>query len=52
MKRKNLYEAGAPDYYPGDTYIPASSTTTSALDAIQSRALGGNPLLPAAQAQH
>jgi len=48
---KNLYEAGAPDYYPGDTYIPASSTTTSALDAIQSRALGGNPLLPAAQAQ-
>ena len=35
---KTLYQAGAPEYYPGETYVPASAT-------------GGNPLVPAAQAQ-
>ena len=48
---KTLYQAGAPEYYPGETYVPASATTTSALDAARTRATGGNPLVPAAQAQ-
>ena len=48
---KTLYQAGAPEYYPGQTYVPASATTTSALDAARTRATGGNPLVPAAQAQ-
>ncbi len=48
---KGLYEAGAPDYYPGKTYVDPSATTTSALDAARTRATGGNPLLPAAQGQ-
>ena len=46
-----LYDEGAPDYYPDETYIPASATTTSALDAARARATAGSPLLPAAQAQ-
>ena len=48
---KGLYEAGAPDYYPGKTYVDPSATTTSALDAARTRATGGSPLLPAAQGQ-
>tara|TARA_R110000796_G_scaffold105328_1_gene215349 strand:+ start:10569 stop:11381 length:813 start_codon:yes stop_codon:yes gene_type:complete len=48
---KSLYGQGAPEYYPGQTYIDPSSQTTTAMDLTQARALAGNPLVPAAQAQ-
>ena len=46
-----LYDAGAPEYYPGKTYVDPSAATTSGLEAAQTRAVGGSPLLPAAQGQ-
>jgi len=48
---KTLYNTPGPEYYPGQTYVDPSAQTTAALEAGQTRALGGNPLLPAAQAQ-
>ena len=48
---KNLYQSNNPSYYPGQTYVSPSATTQSALQAQQTRALAGNPLLPAAQQQ-
>jgi hypothetical protein len=48
---KSLYGQGAPEYYPGQTYVDPSAQTTSALEMAESRALAGSPLLPAAQAQ-
>ena len=48
---KSLYGEGAPEYYPGQTYVDPSAQTTSALGMAESRALAGNPLLPAAQSQ-
>ena len=48
---KSLYKADSPDYYPNDTYVPASATTQDALRMAQDRAVGGNPLVPAAQQQ-
>tara|TARA_R110000823_G_scaffold304820_1_gene426577 strand:+ start:343 stop:1155 length:813 start_codon:yes stop_codon:yes gene_type:complete len=48
---KSLYGKGAPEYYPGQTYVDPSAQTTSALGMAESRALGGNPLVPAAQSQ-
>lgn len=46
---KSLYESDTPDYYPDATYVPASETTKDALRMAESRAISGNPLLPAAQ---
>jgi len=48
---KGLYQGGAPEYYPGQTYVDPSAQTTSALGLAESRALSGNPLVPAAQGQ-
>lgn len=48
---KGLYQTSTPEYYGGQTYVSPSAQTTSALQAAQNRALGGNPLLPAAQQQ-
>lgn len=48
---QDLYKGGAPEYYPGQTYVDPSAQTTSALGLAESRALSGNPLVPAAQAQ-
>jgi len=48
---KGLYQTDTPQYYGGQTYIGPSAQTQSALQAAQNRALGGNPLLPAAQQQ-
>ena len=48
---KTLYQAGAPEYYPGQTYVDPSAATTSGLEAAQARATAGSPLLPAAQGQ-
>lgn len=48
---KSLYQAPGPEYYPGQTYVAPSAQTTQALTAAGNRAIAGNPLLPAAQAQ-
>jgi hypothetical protein len=48
---QNLYQTTNPAYYAGQTYVSPSAQTTAALSQAQSRALGGNPLLPAAQQQ-
>jgi len=48
---KSLYQTDTPEYYGGKTYIGPSAQTTSALSSAESRALSGNPLLPAAQKQ-
>ena len=48
---QNLYKSSNPNYYPGQTYISPSQQTQAALQAQQTRALQGNPLLPAAQQQ-
>jgi hypothetical protein len=46
-----LYKSGVPNYYPGQTFISPSEQTQAGLQAQQTRALQGNPLLPAAQQQ-
>jgi hypothetical protein len=48
---RRLYEAQGPGYYPGQTYISPSGSTQAALQAAQTRAMQGNPLIPAAQQQ-
>ena len=48
---KGLYNQSGPDYYGGDTYVPASSQTTDALSMAEARAREGSPLLPAAESQ-
>ena len=48
---KGLYNQAGPQYYPDATYVPASTQTTSALQAAEQRATAGSPLVPAAQAQ-
>jgi hypothetical protein len=48
---QRLYEAPGPGYYPGQTYISPSGSTQAALQAAQTRAMQGNPLIPAAQQQ-
>jgi hypothetical protein len=47
----DLYKTGVPNYYPGQTFISPSEQTQAGLQAQQTRALQGNPLLPAAQQQ-
>jgi len=49
---QRLYQTpNVPQYYSGQTYIGPSQQTTSALQAAQTRAMQGNPLVPAAQQQ-
>ncbi len=48
---KDLYGEDGPEYYPSDTFLPASATTTEAMDAAAARARTGSPLIPAAQAE-
>lgn len=48
---KGLYQTDTPQYYGGQTYVSPSAQTQTALQSAQNRALGGNPLLPAAQQQ-
>lgn len=48
---QKLYQSTNPSYYPGQTYVSPSQQTQAALQAQQTRALQGNPLLPAAQQQ-
>ena len=48
---QKLYQTDTPEYYAGQTFVSPSQQTQQALTAAQNRALGGNPLLPAAQQQ-
>ena len=48
---QNLYKSASPQYYQGQMYVSPSQATQGALQANTSRAMGGNPLLPAAQQQ-
>ena len=46
---QRLYQAGGPQYYPGQTYVGPSQTTQRGLQALEQRAMQGNPLVGAAQ---
>ena len=46
---KNLYQTGGPQFYPGQGYVGPSTATQTALQALQARAMAGNPLLGQAQ---
>jgi len=48
---QKLYQTPGPSYFPGQTYVSPSGTAQLGLQAAQNRALVGNPLVPAAQAQ-
>jgi hypothetical protein len=48
---KGLYESNTPQYYGGQTYVSPSAQTQAALQAQQTRALAGNPLLAQGQRQ-
>ncbi len=43
------YQAGGPQYYPGQTYVSPSQTTQRGLQALEQRAMAGNPLMGQAQ---
>ena len=51
QEAKGLYQQAGPQYYPSDTYIPASTQTQSALGLAEARAKAGSPLVSAAQTQ-
>jgi hypothetical protein len=46
-----LYQGGGPQYYTGETFVAPSQTTQAGLQALETRALAGNPLTGAAQQQ-
>jgi len=46
-----LYRAGGPQYYTGETFVAPSQTTQAGLQAMETRALAGNPLTGLAQQQ-
>jgi len=46
---QGLYQSDTPSYYPSNTYVPASATTTEALRSAEERARRGSPLIPEAQ---
>jgi len=46
---KKQYQGGGPKFYPGQGYVGPSTATSTALQALQARAMAGNPLLAQAQ---
>ena len=48
---QNLYQGGGPQYYTGETFVSPSQTTQAGVQALETRALAGNPLLGQAQQQ-
>ncbi len=46
-----LYQGGGPQYYTGETFVAPSQTTQAGLQALETRALAGNPLTGLAQQQ-
>lgn len=49
QESQNLYRAGGPQYYPGNTVVPFSNQTEQALGLTEQRALNGSPVVDAAQ---
>jgi len=47
----NLYGAGGPQYYTGETFVSPSQTTQAGVQALETRALAGSPLTGLAQQQ-
>jgi hypothetical protein len=48
---QDRYNAAGPSYYQNSTVVPFSGQTEQALQQQETRALAGNPLVPAAQQQ-
>jgi len=46
---KGLYEGESPSYYPDDTYVPASTQSTNAMQMAEARARAGSPMIGQAQ---
>jgi hypothetical protein len=46
---KRLYQGTGPQYFPGQTYVSPSEATQQSLQMARERALGGSPLIKAAQ---
>lgn len=46
---KRLYQGAGPQYFQGQTYISPSEATQQSLQMAKERALGGSPLIKAAQ---
>lgn len=46
-----LYQGGGPRYYTGETFVAPSQTTQAGVQALETRALAGNPLTGLAQQQ-
>ena len=51
QQASNLYQGGGPQYYTGETFVAPSQTTQAGLQALETRALAGNPLTGLAQQQ-
>jgi len=51
QQAQDIYQKGAPGYYPGQTIAPFAPETNAALDAQTNRALSGSPLMTSAQNQ-
>lgn len=51
QQAQDIYQGGAPGYYPGQTVAPFSPETNAAMEAQTNRALSGSPLMTAAQQQ-
>ena len=51
QQAQQLYQAGGPQYYGGQTYVSPTTATQTGLQALEARASLGNPLLQSAQNQ-
>jgi len=51
QQASNLYGGGGPRYYTGETFVSPSQTTQAGVQALETRALAGNPLTGLAQQQ-
>ena len=51
QQASGLYQGGGPQYYTGETFVAPSQTTQAGVQALEARALAGNPLTSYAQQQ-
>jgi len=51
LEQAALYMGGGPQYYTGETFVAPSQTTQAGVQALETRALAGNPLTGLAQQQ-
>jgi hypothetical protein len=49
QEAQNIYNQGAPQFFPGQTYVSPSEATTNALNMAEQRAMAGSPLIGQAQ---